>query len=183
LALHRLIGDATTADVTTADVTTAVRRTEPAATVPGVPGPMPRFTEAAEATLGRPVDAVVPVMRRHRAWFLAGITAYVAFSVALAAAGLHGVARFAVAGAAAGLAMAGLTRQHLLVATGRDLWLIAARPYHNRPDVLVGPVDRREVTLASGKFNDVMQIGETRYVLPRVFSELAQAVLAEPAND
>lgn len=138
---------------------------------------MVRFTQAAEATLGRPVDAIVPLMHRHRAWYVAGIAAYVVMALLLAAIGVHEFPQWAISGAAAGIAVTGLTRQHLLVLVDGGLWLIAARPFRTRPDVLVGSVDRADITTAQGKSNDVLCIGETRYVLPRLFREQARELL------
>jgi hypothetical protein len=143
---------------------------------------MIRFAESAQAALGRPVDALVPLMRRHRAWWVAGIAAYALVSIIAAALGVHGFLRWALGGAAAGLALTALTRQHLLVRVGDELWLIAARPFRSRPDLLVGAVDRSDVTTADGKYNDELRIGETSYVLPRLFREQAKEVLAGPAE-
>lgn len=143
---------------------------------------MVRFAEAAEATLGRPVDAFVPVMRRHRAWFIAGAAAFVPMASLLVALGVHDFPRWALAGAAGGLASTGLTRQHLLVRADGGLWLLTARPFRGRPDVLVGAVDAAEITTSEGKFNDVLRIGETRYVLPGVFREHAAALISPPTE-
>lgn len=144
--------------------------------------PMIRFTEAAEAVLGEPVNAVVPLMYRHRASLVAGIVADAAMAVLLGAIGVHDFPQWALSGAVAGVSVTALTRQLLLVLASSTLWLIAARPFRSRPDVLVGEVDRSEVTTTGGKFNDVLRIGETRYVLPRLFREQANAVLAGPAE-
>ena len=47
--------------------------------------------------------------------------------------------------------------------------------------MLVGAVDRSDVTTADGKYNDQLHIGETSYVLPRLFREQAKEVLAGPS--
>ena len=141
---------------------------------------MVRFTEAAEAALGTPVDAVVPLMHRQRAWVVAGVGAYLATTIVLGFFGVHGVVRFAISGAAAGLALTALTRQHLLVLASGRLWLIAARTFRSRPEVLVGEVARTEVTTTDGRFSDVLRIGETRFVLPRLFRERVAELLVPP---
>lgn len=145
---------------------------------------MVRFAEAAEATLGEPIDAVVPLMHRHRAWLLVGITAYLTASFLLGAAGVYGFIRFAISGALAGLAMTALSRQHLLVRANTNLWLIAARPFRSRPDVVIGRVTPNDVTTTDGKYSDALYIGDTRYVLPRLFrAQAAELIAPTDPND
>lgn len=149
---------------------------------------MVRFTQGADAALGRPVESLVPLMHRPRWWLYASIAAAVVAGLLLTVAGLQGFVRAAIIGAVAAAVATLPSRQHLLVRADGGLWLVAAKRFNARPDMLVGEVARDDVTITTGRFHDVLRIGEARYVLPRLFREHAAALISpttvlEPDTD
>lgn len=145
--------------------------------------PLLRFTEIAEATLGRPVDTVVPLMHRRRIWLVAGIGAAAATIALLGAVNLYGPVRGAIALLVAGIAVSALSRQHLLVRSGTQLWLLATKAWHHRGVEVVGEVTRAELSIRRFRFNDFLEIAATRYVLSRVFTAQMDELLDGLAVD